>query len=78
MKDTIITIKRKKTELYTLVAAVIVAYGLNIYSIAAYDTPWRELYTEIPWVLLWGIGIYILWTILRICFCGIVSLFKRK
>ena len=46
MKETVITIRRKKIELVTFLICIAVALGLNVYAIVRYDTPWSELYTE--------------------------------
>jgi hypothetical protein len=74
MKDSIITAKRKKTELLTLLVCFIIANLLNVYAIIAYDTYFKELFTQLGYVLLVAIALYILWSLLRIIFYLIKTL----
>ncbi|MDR2935848.1 MAG: hypothetical protein LBU80_00685 [Rikenellaceae bacterium] len=77
MKDTVITARRKKTEVFTFIACIVVAIGLNIFAIAKYNTAWSELYSQIVYVLVIGCIIYALWTVLRLVFYGIIGLIRR-
>ncbi len=78
MKDSVITAKRKKTELLTLLLCFILANLLNLYAIIAYGTRFSELFTQLGYVLLFTIALYVLWTVLRIVFYLIKPLFKTK
>lgn len=80
MKDTviIITAKRKKTEIITGLVCFVIANLVNIYAIIEYNTSFSELYTMIGYVLAFSIAIYIVWTIIRIVFYGVMKLIKRK
>ena len=78
MKDSVITAKRKKTELLTLLLCFILANLLNLYAIIAYETRFSELFTQLGYVLLFTIALYVLWTVLRIVFYLIKPLFKTK
>ena len=78
MKDTLITAKQKKTELITLLVCFILANLLNAYAIIAYDTYFKELFTQLGYVLIFSIGLYLLWTFLRIIYFLIKKLFKTK
>ena len=78
MKDTLITAKQKKTELITLLACFILANLLNVYAIIAYDTYFKELFTQLGYVFIFSIGLYLLWTFLRIIYFLIKKLFKTK
>ncbi len=78
MKETVITIRRKKIELVTFLICIAVALGLNVYAIVRYDTPWSELYTELLWVVVWGCGIYVLWSLGRLAFWGVYRLFRKR
>lgn len=46
MKDTILTARRKKTELITLFLCFIIANLVNLYSIFTYNTPLTEMITS--------------------------------
>ena len=79
MKDTIITAKRKKIELITLLVCFILANLANLYSIIAYKTPAIELFTSLGYVVVLTVVLYVIWTVLRLAFYGAKLLIcKRK
>lgn len=78
MKDIIIGAKRIKTELLTFLACFAIANLLNLYSIIAYKTAYVELLTQIFYVLLFSVALYIVWTIIRIIIFTSKKLFKSK
>ena len=78
MKDTILTARRKKTELNTLFLCFIIANLVNLYSIFTYNTPLTEMITSFFYVLIFSVALYIIWSLLRILFYGITALFKKK
>ena len=71
MKDTILTARRKKTELITLFLCFIIANLVNLYSIFTYNTPLTEMITSFFYVLIFSVALYIIWSLLRILFYGI-------
>ncbi len=78
MKDTIITVRRKKIEIWTFVACFVIANAINIYAINKFDTPWSELFWSLGFVVVAAIVIYVVWSLLRLIFCGIFRLFRKK
>lgn len=78
MKNTIITARRKKIELLTLLACFIIGNLANLYAIVSYKTPLSEMLTSIFYVLAFSCVLYIFWTVLRILFYGIKKLFLKK
>lgn len=78
MKDTTLTARRKKTELITLLACFVIANLFNLYSIIVYHTPYKEMITSIFYVAIFAVGLYAVWTLLRILFYGIKGLFAKK
>ena len=78
MKDTILTARRRKTELITLFLCFIIANLVNLYSIFTYNTPLTEMITSFFYVLIFSVALYIIWSLLRILFYGITALFKKK
>ena len=74
MKDTLITARRKKTELLTLLVCFAVAFLLNVGCILYYHTPFSEVFTQIGYVLFITLALYLIWTAIRV----IVWLFRRK
>jgi hypothetical protein len=77
MKDIVITAGRRKRECRWLCAAMVAAFVLNVCSIAAFHTEWKELWTQLPWVICIGAGLYVLSAVLRWTGCGAVRLLRR-
>ena len=78
MKNTVITARRKKIELLTLLACFIIGNLANLYAIISYETPFSEMLTSFFYVLAFSGVLYVFWTILRILFYGIRILFLKK
>ena len=78
MKDTIVTARRKKIELITLLVCFLVANLVHLYAIIAYHAPWMEMITSIFYILIFTFALYLFWGILRLLFYGIKSLFGHK
>jgi hypothetical protein len=78
MKDTVLTARRKTTELLTLLACFVLANLLHVYAIIVYRAPFSEVITSIFYVLLATVAIYVLWTLLRLLCYGIRLLITRK
>ncbi len=78
MKNTVITARRKKIELLTLLACFIIGNLANLYAIISYETAFSEMLTSFFYVLAFSGVLYVFWTILRILFYGIRSLFLKK
>lgn len=78
MKNTVITARRKKIELLTLLACFIIGNLANLYAIISYETPFSEMLTSFFYVLAFSGVLYVFWTIPRILFYGIRSLFLKK
>lgn len=51
MKNTVITARRKKIELLTLLACFIIGNLANLYAIISYETPFSEMLTSFFYVL---------------------------
>lgn len=77
MKNTVIT-PPEKIELLTLLACFIIGNLANLYAIISYETPFSEMLTSFFYVLAFSGVLYVFWTILRILFYGIRSLFLKK
>jgi len=74
MKDTLITAARKKTELLTALVCLGIAFLINVGCIIYYHTPFSEVFTQIGYVFFIALGLYLIWTAIRL----IVWLFRRK
>ena len=78
MKDTIITARRKKTELITLLVCFVVSNLLHLYAIIAYHAPFTEMITSIFYIVIFTFVLYVFWGILRLLLYGMQALFKKK
>ena len=78
MKNTVITARRKKIELLTLLACFIIGNLANLYAIISYETPFSEMLTSFFYVLAFSGVLYVFWTILRILFWDKKSVFEEK
>ncbi len=78
MKDTLITARRKKIEIITLIACFIIACIVNIYSIIKFNTPWSEVFTSLGYILLFSVALYVAWSIIRLAYYLIKNLFIKK
>lgn len=77
MKDTIITARAKKRELWILLACFVVANITNWVAIIRFSAPWYEVFTQIGYVVVTSLVIYALIAILRIAF-KVYKLITRK
>lgn len=77
MKDTIITARAKKRELWILLACFVVANVTNWVAIIRFSAPWYEVFTQIGYVVVTSLVIYALIAVLRIAF-KVYKLITRK
>jgi energy-converting hydrogenase Eha subunit C len=74
MKDIVITAQRIKKELYILLGCFAAACTLNAISIILYKTPWYELFTQIGYVVIIAVCIYLLVALIRVVVALLVKL----
>lgn len=77
MKDTIITARAKKRELWILLACFVVANITNWVAIIRFSAPWYEVFTQIGYIVVTSLVIYALIAVLRIAF-KVYKLITRK
>ena len=77
MKDTVITARAKKRELWILLACFVVANITNWVAIIRFSAPWYEVFTQIGYVVVTSLVIYALIAVLRIAF-KLYKLITRK
>ncbi|MBO5860621.1 MAG: hypothetical protein J6Q45_03010 [Alistipes sp.] len=77
MKDTVITARAKKRELWILLACFVVANVTNWVAIVRFSAPWYEVFTQIGYVVVTTLVIYALIAVLRIAF-KVYKLITRK
>ena len=77
MKDTVITARAKKRELWILLACFVVANVTNWVAIIRFSAPWYEVFTQIGYVVVTSLVMYALIAVLRIAF-KVYKLITRK
>lgn len=73
MKDITITSKRLKKESTIFIVCFIIAFIINVVSIFIYKTSWFELFTQIGYVTIISIALYLLFVPIR----GVISLVRK-
>jgi len=68
MRDTVITSRRKKIEIATLIFCFIIANLVNWYAINRFKTSYKELFTSLGYVIILTLVLYLLWTVIRLIF----------
>ena len=78
MKDLIITSRRLKKEIYILYACFIIAFLINIFSIITFKTPWHEMFTQIGYVVIITLILYLFAAFFRLFAIGVRRLLKKN
>lgn len=78
MKDTIVTARRKRTEIITLLVCFVIANLVHMYAIIAYHGSFMEMLTSIFYIFIFTFALYASWGILRLLFYGLQAMFGRK
>lgn len=68
MKDTVLTARRKKIEIITLLVCFVLANLVNLYAIIAYNRSMMEMITSIFYIIIFAFVLYACWTLLRLLF----------
>ena len=68
MKDKLFTAKRQKKEFVIIVACLLLAICVNLFSIIFYKTDWKELYTQWFYVLILACFFHYLTILFRLVF----------
>ena len=66
MKDIIISAKRIKTEMFTLLVCFLIGFVANIGAVIYYKSAASEIFTSLPYVLVFMVAIYCFWSFLRL------------
>ena len=78
MKDIIITSQKIRRERNIYIVCFIVSFIINIVAVCIYTRPWVELLSQIGYVFVISIFIYLVIWIPRILFRGIMRLFHKR
>ena len=78
MKDIVITSQRIKKEGYILLGCFVFAFILNIAAVIIYKTPWIEIVTQIGYVAVITIFLYLFIAFIRFIVSLVRRLFRRQ
>lgn len=78
MKDTVLTARRKKIEIITLLVCFVLANLVNLYAIITYHRSMMEMITSIFYIIIFAFVLYVAWALLRLLFYGVKALFTKK
>ena len=70
MKDTIVTARRKKIELITLLICFVVSNLIHLYAIIAYHAPFTEMITSIFYIIIFVLCFMLFGGFYVSCFMG--------
>lgn len=76
MKQITLPLPDLKKEALIAGACLLLAFGLNVYAIMVFKTPWTELFTSLLWVLAIAVTLYLSVAGLRLCRFVIIRLIK--
>ena len=78
MKDIVFTAKRQRTELIVFGVCLLVSFLMNVYAIVAFNTEWKELYTQLLWVLAIAVFLYAVSVGVRLIYTCVRSVLKSN
>ncbi len=78
MNDIILRGAAIKRELTVLLISFVVAFGVNVYAVIAYETQWSELLTSMGFVLILTLIFYLVAGLVRLLIKGIIAIVKGK
>ncbi len=78
MKDITISASQIRKEIIIFSICFVAAFGLNIYSIAKFETDWSEILGQLHVVAGIAVIIYLLVVIIRLIYFGFTRLIQKK
>ncbi len=77
MKDWVITGRHVRRELWVLLGCLLAACLVNVYAIVRYARPVSELWTQIGYVVVLALVVYLLLALLRLLAAGVLALVRK-
>lgn len=78
MKDIVITSGQIKKELIALLICFVIGFLANVGAIIFYNSGFAEVFTSLPYVLIFALVIYTLWSIIKIMLYFVNRSFSKK
>jgi hypothetical protein len=77
MKDIVISEKKIKREVFYLAGSFIFSFLLNVFAVIFYKTAWFEVFSQIGYVVIITLVLYLIITFVRVMWWLVKKLFKR-
>lgn len=77
MKDIFIPSQKAKKELYILLGCFVFGFFMNIAAIMIYKTPWIEVFTQVGYVIVIAVVLYLIAALVRFLIYLIRKLFRK-
>ena len=78
MKDIVIKSGTVKRELFVFLVCFVFAFLMNVYAINLAGTPWREMFTQLGYVIVIALTVYLLLALIRLVVYLLIKPFQRK
>lgn len=78
MKDIVITSQKIKRERNIYLVCLLAAIAINVGAIIAYKRPWAEVFTQIGYVFVVSLFIYLVLCPVRLVLYGLCCLWQKK
>ena len=77
LKDSVITAGQKKREIIIALCCFAAMFLLNVFCVIRYACPWTEIFTQLGFVVVFAVGLYVLTVIVRLIVKALALLFGR-
>lgn len=77
MKDTVITAKMKRREIFVAAGCFLAAFLVNVYAVISFGTPWTEIFSQIGYVFVISVIIYAVVCAVRLCIMAVRFMIRR-
>lgn len=78
MKDIVVTAIRLRRERNVYLICFLLAFLLNLVAVVCFDRPWIELFSQLGYVVVISVVLYLLLWIPRLLVAGARRVFRRK
>lgn len=78
MKDIVITSQKIKRERNIYLVCLLAAVAINIGAIIAYERPWMEMFTQIGYVFVVSLFIYLILCLVRLAVYALCCLWRKR
>lgn len=78
MKDIVVTAGRLRRERNVYLVCFLLAFLLNLVAVVRFDRPWTELFSQIGYVLVISVVLYLVLWIPRLLIVGARRVFRRE